>query len=248
MKEIIIGREEGQNRLVVALRVGEKHETVTIGVPNSVPQSVSRYKPRLAIGHCRITMDEMGRITVANLNPNNRTCVEGVPIQEKVINTNSNITLGRDDYRVDVCNVIDAVRELELRLPPKDCDIRNLKDIYLQYENRLDGISRKQQNLGKLRMVPMVLSALSGVVTAVLATTVGSETLWVALPITLVMLVIYVVVLLKKDTSQQERKQTQDWLIDHYVCPNTGYFLGNSPYKVLKQQRQCPHCRGHRLS
>ena len=235
--DILIGREEGTARLMVVSPQGK----VALGQPHSVPNSVSRLLAAQGQAHCKLVVDANGGMTIHNMKATNVTCVDGVPVQSKRITNKSVVTLGQDNYRVDLQAILKATQGTK-------CDIRKMERVYQEYEEKLDAIAAKQQKMAKIRMAPMVLSALSGVLTTVLAATQGASTMAITLPVTIIIVVIWIALLLRKNTSVEQKKAAQDWLVDHYVCPSTGKFLGNKSYKVLKQEDKCPHCKGDRVS
>ena len=57
--------------------------------------------------------------------------------------------------------------------------------------------------------------------------------------------VMYLKIYNEKDTSVEDRKKAQNELIDNYICPNPKckHFLGQQPYKVLRQNKNCPYCK-----
>ena len=64
-KTILIGKEPSQGRLLVALPGSGK--SAAIGLPGSVPASVSRCRPAEGIAHAKISIDQSGNIILTNL-------------------------------------------------------------------------------------------------------------------------------------------------------------------------------------
>lgn len=126
-------------------------------------------------------------------------------------------------------------------------NITHLKRVWDTYEGEMDRIAKQQEEMGKKRMLPIMVGSLSGVASPLLATLVAVNTLYFTVPVAAVSFGLYFMNYRKKDTSYEERKAANDRLTDEYVCPNPdcNKFLGYSPYKLLKKQysMQCPYCK-----
>ena len=87
-KTILVGKEPGNGRLFVSVKINGQPKTAAIGEMNSVPNSVSRCKPTENTAHCKIEVDNSENITVANLKPQNVTYVNGAEIVSKKVKQN----------------------------------------------------------------------------------------------------------------------------------------------------------------
>ncbi len=257
-KTILIGKEPGQGRLLVAI-VGGK--TAAIGAPNSVPGSVSRCKVAEGVAHAKIAIDQSGNMVLTNMKSQNVTYVNGSEIVSKIITPANTVELGKDRFNINLQTVIETARKLssitmggtsgnsgqgEVQ-PKKKYNISHLKRVWETYEGEMDRIAQQQQETGKKRMLPIMVGSLSGVASPILATLVAVNTLYITVPVAAISFGLYFINYRKKDTSYEERKAAQERFIDDYVCPNPdcNKFLGNTSYKLLKKQysMQCPYCK-----
>ena len=88
--QIIIGRDAKTSQLDVI--IGQ--QTLRLGAPGSVPQTVSRQ-------HCRITVAEDGTYLVENLKAANITYINNVGVEKKTMRREDSLALGTDRYQVD---------------------------------------------------------------------------------------------------------------------------------------------------
>ena len=84
-KTILVGKEPGNGRLFVSVKINGQPKTAAIGEMNSVPNSVSRCKPAENTAHCKIEVDATGNLIVTNLKPQNVTYVNGAEIVSKKV-------------------------------------------------------------------------------------------------------------------------------------------------------------------
>ena len=96
--QIIIGRDAKTSQLNVI--IGQ--QTLRLGAPGSVPQTVSRQ-------HCRITVTEGGTYLVENLKAANITYINNVGVEKKSMRREDSLALGTDRYQVDTKAVFAAV-------------------------------------------------------------------------------------------------------------------------------------------
>lgn len=80
-KTILVGKEPGQGRLLVA--VLETGKAAAIGSPGCVPNSVSRCKPADGVAHVKITIDQSENMVLTNMKPQNVTFINGTEIVSK---------------------------------------------------------------------------------------------------------------------------------------------------------------------
>lgn len=249
-KTILVGKEPGQGRLLVAIPGTGK--TAAIGSPGSVPNCVSRCKPTENVAHAKITIDQNGNITLSNMKSQNVTFVNGSEIQSKRITQSNTVELGKDRFSVSVPMVLETAKKIVGAVPnpeppKKKFNIKHLEGVWERYEREIDRIAQQQQEMGKKRMLPIMVGSLSGGVSTILATFVAVNTLYVSLPVSALIFALYFSNYKKKDTSYEERKAATEKFTDEYACPNPecNKFLGNLSYKLLKKQysMQCPYCK-----
>ena len=254
-KTILIGKEPGQGRLLVAIQGNGK--SAAIGAPGSVPACVSRCKPSEGVAHAKITVDQTGNMTITNMKPQNVTFVNGSEIASKRVSSSNTVELGKDRFSINLPVVIETAKKIVTVVgqqppqpptnPTKKFNISHLKRVWDTYEKEIDRIAQQQQETGKKRMLPIMVGSLSGVASPILATLVAVNTLYITVPVAAISFGLYFINYKKKDTSYEERKEATERFTDEYVCPNPdcNKFLGNISYKLLKKQysMHCPYCK-----
>lgn len=245
-KTILIGKEPGQGRLFVCVAVNGQPKAAAIGHPGSVPNCVSRCKPAEGVAHCKIEVDPSGNMILTNLKPQNVTFVNDAEIMSKRIDASSRVALGKDKFPVPLSAVVEVAKKLVPSSPPpaQEFSIRHLEKVWNEYEESLETIQRRQQQMGKRRMLPIMIGSASGIAAPIFATLVATASLYVTVPIAFVSFLIYMKNYREKDTSIEDRKTANNFFIDNYVCPNPAcrHFMGNQPYKILKQNKKCLYC------
>ena len=144
-KKILVGREEGNGRLVVAMNVNGQVRTAFLGQMHSVPNYVSRYRPDRDSAHCSLDINPAGNILLTNLNETNTTFVDDSPVMTKKVMRESKISLGRKTYNVAVATLLDAALRLipvsgsvpgsgAGPVPAKEYSIRHLERVWDKYQ------------------------------------------------------------------------------------------------------------------
>ncbi|MCF0196018.1 MAG: FHA domain-containing protein [Bacteroidaceae bacterium] len=240
--EAVIGKEEGQHRLLV--KIGAK--AFTIGQAESVPGTVSRT-------HCSLTVDfsddparKVVKIKICNLKSGNTTYVDGQEVETKGISENARVQLGPDRYAVNLGQVLDGMRKLlpaAPPAPPKEYSIAQLEKVWEQYHDKRLELQKRQHTLGLWARVPMFFT-LGGVLAACVIPPAYSDYVKVFTGIA-ILIMFYGFNKQRKFVISEEMDKLERWLQDHYVCPNPdcGHFVGNKPFNILKQDNGCPYCR-----
>lgn len=236
--EAVIGKEEGQHRLLV--KVGPK--AITIGSPQSVPNSVSRT-------HCSLTVDfsednkrTVTQMKIKNLKSQNITYVDGHEVESKSIKETSVVQLGYERYSLNLQSVIEEMRKIIG--PGKEYyPISHLEKIWIEYdEERLkitDGaaqMANKQRLQGLLSLSAMVVGFIP-----VIDQIVRGIIIVAALAVS-----VYLFIKSSSDrTVQRKQHDLDDEFRKKYTCPNPNcnHFIGNIPYDVLEQNDGCPYCK-----
>lgn len=247
---MLIGREPGTSRLMVAVCVGGKWKSDVMGQAGTVPGSVSRCRPSDKIAHCSIAVDQSGDMTVKNLKQQNVTYVDGTAVASKRITPGSRVALGRDRYEVSVSAVLKTAAGLLASMPPqpREYSISHLEKVWDGYHSSVLAVRKRQNFVGIMGSVPMMFTFGSGAISGVAKALEWPE--WVfyfTLSLTIIgfVLMIYGFWLRVRFNGgiDQLSKLSED-LQKKYVCPNPQCrrFLGNQPYSLLKQNKSCPYC------
>lgn len=241
---ILIGRDPNTSKLLISMNVNGQVKNVTLG-NGVIPNSVSRCLPAQNSAHCKITVNQNGDMILTNLKEQNITKVNGDDILSKRILSTSKISLGKDDYSFSVDTIIEAAKKL-VPLQPKS--IKHLEKVYDNYEKTLDMIHLSQEKKGKMSRLPIIITSSGAGITAILALFGFPKLMIISIPVTIIPLFFHIKNFTYKDTSHEDRKKAQNKLIDEYVCPHCQHYLGAQPYKVIKQNKKCPHCKGEWIS
>ncbi len=252
---ILIGREDGPNRrLHIALRIDGQVKSAMFGDPGSVPDSVSRCKPTEDVGHCKLEISSSGTIICTNLKSQNRTYVDNIDIDSKRVYPETKISLGRDKYSIpceSILKIANKLVEIEKKKQDakKEYSIAPLKRVWAEYHDQLFALQKKQKHQGIIKSLYLPCTFLSGGV-GVLASNIGLDGS-ISQPLSTVMYVLsafflfYGLYMSFSDKSLEQREQITERFQEKYVCPNPNcrHFMGNTPYKILKQNTNCPYCK-----
>lgn len=249
---LLIGKEAQQAQLGLALyRDGKLLATTKLGAPASVPATVSRLQPQEGVAHCKIEISAEGTMRLTNLKSQNVTFADGVEVASKRITSQTTVALGSGRYALDLTAVLAAAEKamhvVQSKEPPKPLSIAHLEPVWDDYEAAIEALQLRQQQRVKRRMLPMMIGSAASVIAPLLAL-VMVQSLIVTVPIALISFSLLLRIYLEKDNSIEERHRANDRFMDAYVCPNPDchHFMGNVPYRVLRQNKKCPYC-GHPL-
>lgn len=248
-KTILVGKEPDNGRLLVSIKVDGKPKNALMGSINSVPNCVSRCKPNEDVAHCKIEVLNDGTMILTNIKPKNSTFVNGSEINSKRININSHVSLGKDMYPINIGSVLDTANKL-LEIvpppppPPPEKSIQHLELIWKEYNNEIKAIRLAQQNRAKQRLIPIMISSVSGVISIVLSLFLGTMSLFISIPISLLPFLMYIKFFQEKDTSIEDQEKAEEKLELRYRCPHEDCdcYLGKIPYITLSQHKKCSFC------
>lgn len=237
--EAVIGKEEGQHRLLV--KIGQK--AFPVGTPQSVPNTVSRMHCSLSVEYTDDQARKVTKIKIQNLKPQNITYVDGQEVESKSIKEISHVQLGFDRYNMDLKQVVDGMRKF---LPPLEgpvLPITHLKKIWEEYDEEKLRISdkaaksaNKQKLQGLLSMSAMLIGCIPGI----------DEIIRIIIIAAAFLVGLYFFIKgSSDDTVQRKLHDLDEEFRKKYVCPNPEcrHFLGQIPYDVLRQNSGCPHCK-----
>lgn len=252
-KTILIGKEPGQGRLLVAIQGNVK--SAAIGAPGSVPACVSRCKPAEGVAHAKIMVDQNGNMVLTNMKSQNVTYVNGSEIASKRVSSSNSVELGKDRFSINLPVVIETAKKIATVAPiptpnphpnpnpepVKEFNISHLERVWHDLQAKRKEIQAKQKKINLVRsgcglftLCAMPCIFMFGPVGYVL-TGIG------------IVGNLYSFVGLKNDNTSDVIDQLNEEFQDRYVCPNPdcNKFLGNISYKLLKKQysMHCPYCK-----
>lgn len=198
--------------------------------------------------HLKLTTLPDGNVEVEDLGSSNGTFIDGVRIIKKVVSRNTTIQLG-SKYTFKVSDVfpeapkVSTLQQSNAPAQPKpvpEYSIKHLRLVWDEYEETIANIREKSQQMGKKRMIPMMLGSFSGLISAF----VGPGA-FVTIPIAVVSFIFMFKAYNEKDTSHEDTKAAKDTLIKDYICPNPECHrsLPHQDYSLLSQNTNCPYCK-----
>ena len=245
-KTILVGKEPGNGRLFVSVKINGQPKTAAIGEMNSVPNSVSRCKPAENTAHCKIEVDSIGNLTVTNLKPQNVTYVNGTEIVSKKVKSNGTIELGKDKYSINVGTIVETAKKIVdsvLPPPPAECSIRHLEKVWKKYHGGNIEMAKEQQHMAAKQSLTPILTVGSGVAVSVFAF-ISPFAMVIGIPISA-----YGVFLMyknykarKNDTTIDDKEMLSADFERNYVCPKCGHFLGYRSFFLVSQDKKCIYC------
>ena len=220
--EIIIGRDQQSRQLRIVKGVNSR----LYGPLGSVPMDVSRH-------HISLLSAGNGKWQIKNLNEQNVTFVNGIAIESKIISESDKIELSNSHYLFQW----EALHEQQVEA----IDVRSLKKIWDDYQQKDIAIRNRQKNNGLLASIPLGFSMLGGIIAGV-----APEIRGVALVFTGIAFVIFLYGLYKRsqDNSTIELRRLQDDFDQKWICPKCKRPLTCfRSYMILSQNDACPFCK-----
>lgn len=252
-KKLLIGKEPVNGRLMICIPINGRIQGIAVGNPNSVPSSVSRYNEQNQSAHVALTMLDDDRIMVENLKPQNVTYINGSEIVRKNISLNDTITIGKDQYPLDITEILKiATKVVSAKENPavETFDISHLEKVWNTFHQNNINLQKRSRQQGIQARIPMFFTMGAGALSSIaFACGWGEEVKSICIILTVIGLIImcYSFYRTKNDTSIEEREKFTEEFQDKYICPNPrcGKFLGNYSYKLMKRQysMSCPHCK-----
>lgn len=251
-KTILIGKEPGNGRLLIAVQGAGRVKVATLGEVGCVPNSVSRCKPAEDIAHCKITIGPDSVMTLANLKPQNVTFVNGTEIITKRITPDSSVSLGKDHYAVNLNTVLETAKKLVAQDPnpkPVEVSIKHLKAVWNHYDTKLLNLQIEQQKRANQQRLQGILSQL-GTLCLIIPSVIPqipipNEVRAIVIVCAIGMSIYFFYKNSKTEDSFVIKKRELDQkLMNDYVCPNKdcNHYMGAQPYKILSQNKKCPYC------
>lgn len=240
--EAVIGKEEGQHRLLV--KIGSK--AFVVGNPQSVPNTVSRIHCSLSVEYSDDQTRKVTKIKIQNLKPQNITYVDGQEVEAKMIKEDSRVQLGCERYPMDLRLVVDGMRKFLPAAPPpsaKEYSIVPLRKIWEEYDEERLSISdeaAKNANRQRLQGILSMSGMLIGFIPDI------NQTIRIVVIAAALLIAIYFFIRgSQDDTVQRKLHDLDEEFRKKYVCPNPEchHFIGNVPYDILSQNTGCQYCK-----
>ena len=230
-QQILIGREREAGSPRLAVYYNDK--VLYYGKPGSVPKNVSRE-------HCKVTIDENGKITIEDLTVNNYMYVNGQECKKRGdIRPDDTIELGPGHFPLPLNDILHSLSA------KAEWHIGQLEKVYDQYQDAKLKFEIRRGRVMVYRLIPTAVSLLGGVAGAALIP--GETGKMVFGSIALVLFVLSIVFMAVKVSSDPiKRRRMDEAFRDQYRCPNPAcdHFLGATPYKDLLKHKTCPYCKG----
>ena len=127
--------------------------------------------------------------------------------------------------------------------PPAEYEIGHLEDIWNRYHERKLQLQKKQHSLGLWARLPMFFSMGSSVAVAFVPD--DYKPYMIILTLLSLLIMIYGFLQQKNFVFSEEMDRLESWFQDNYICPNPEcrHFIGNIPYKILRQNKGCVYCK-----
>ena len=200
--------------------------------------------------HCTLTDNGDGTFTLKD-ESSLGTFVDDVQVIKRIVTPDTILRLG-PTYTVKVADLFplytpkekDEERKL-IGENPEPCDgysVKGLEDVWNHYHETKLELQRRQHRMGLLIRIPMLFTAMSGILTAILPNEYRIYTC--ILTGISALLMIYGFFQQKDFVLAIEMDKLERWLQDNYVCPNPNCrcFLGNQPYHLLRMNKKCRYC------
>lgn len=244
-RTILVGKEPDKGRLLVSVKINGQPKTAAIGLPDSVPNTVSRCMAQQDVAHCSIDVAPGGTMTVINLKPRNVTFVNGVEVIKKVIKESDSIALGKDRYAVNLQEVLataSKIIDVVAPPPPVTVSIKPLEAVWDEYDTYLTNQKIANGRFAALASASGLFTIGSFVLTAV--PNVNPNIRYVMYGIAFILILVTIVKRLHDATRlPRQQKEALQRFQKQYACPSCHHFVGNLPYDLLRQNKSCPYCR-----
>lgn len=231
--KILVGREDGQlSRLSIKPGKDKKPEDF---IEVKVPASVSRGQIEIDIN------DDTGQMVITN--KKNVMFVNGRECDKKAVSPTDFIELGYEHWPLPLRQIYDTYA-------PKFYDLTPLRAVWNEYDNSVKEFKLKNARLNAYRMgVPILSTIAIGLGFIISSDDKDTQKMLnvvrgVFYGIVIVANIIFFVISLnrsKKNIFEEEERRQR--FQRRYVCPACGHFMGNSPYDIISQNKQCSWCR-----
>ena len=225
--------------------------TIIVGRGRSkATQRIEISDPTVSREHCWLTDNGDGTYTLQNKSPQG-TFVDGRQVIKTQVTPDTYIKLS-DTTTLKVSDLLPLPKSTAQQQPKQpatpaqkqvpEFSIRGLEAVWDKYEHEKEALAEKQQKIGLLVRVPMLFTALAGILSAVLPPDFRPFT--IILTVISALIMVYGFVQQKSFNYQNEMNRLNKRMMDDYVCPNPDchHFLGLQDYKVLRTDKKCRYC------
>lgn len=262
-KTLLVGRSPEGGRLCIVVDDMVKPAVALLGNQGSVPNSVSRYNKNEHMAHCKIVISQSGTMTVGNMKVSNKTSVNGVEVQSKVVKEGAVISLGKDNYEIKVDAILNCASKMlekvsgEVHVENKDDKkvkvegevvyISHLENVWTQYKSSKAALKKRQKKLMLIKSAYMPIVVLSGILGYLFDFFEWGKS--VSQAISMMMYAIAAIFLFYgfyktyTDHTSEESEALDEDFRRKYVCPKCRRFLGFTPFNEIKLNNKCPYCK-----
>lgn len=190
--------------------------------------------------HCHLTPNGDGTFILEDKS-DGRTFVNGNPIFRTTVKLDDTIQLG-EKCMYKVSQLVQGATPPPPPPPSAEYSLKPLEVVWNNYRKDKIALSKKSSRVGLLVRVPMLLSAISGVLAGVLPQ--EFRIITIVLAIVGLCVMIYGFIQQKNFVMAEEVEKLDSKFQDQYICPNPGChrFLGNIRYIDLRKEKKCRHC------
>lgn len=254
-RSILVGKEPMKGRLFVSIRINGQPKTAALGLPGSVPNSVSRCMAQQDIAHIKIDVAKDGTMTITNMKPQNITYVDGSEVMKKAITEKSRVELGSDRFPINLAEILTTASKIvDVVIPPKpkEYSIRPLRRVWNEYHQGELELKKKPQKLAQLQKLSSFFTIAGGSLYIALgrfgfkAGGPGVEHFFGALTVIGILLFAYSFFKSSRSKTVEEAEALKKRFQKRYVCPNPKchhYVGGLGDYDLLRQNKNCPYCK-----
>lgn len=267
-KTLLVGRSPKGGRLCVVVDDNVKPAVALSGNPGSVPNTVSRYDNVEHIAHCKIDISPAGAMMLHNMKSSNRTSVNGIEVQSKKIKEGAVISLGKDDYQINVDTILNCALVALNGIIGGSGDnngsenggkggsdntsaisISHLENIWTQYKSSKAELKKRQKKIMLIKSAYMPIVVLSGIFGYLIDFFEWGKS--VSQAISIVMYVIAAIFLFYgfyktfTDKTSEESEALDENFRRKYVCPQCRRFLGYVPIDEIKLNSKCLYCKAN---
>lgn len=231
--------------------------TIIVGRGRSkATQRIEISDPTVSREHCWLTDNGDGTYTLQNKSPQG-TFVDGRQVLKTRVTRDTYIKLS-ETTTVKVADLLPQQQAASqqpaegqssasqqapnTQKPVPEYSIKGLELVWKDYEEAKRELTHRQHNMGLLVRIPMLFTALTGVLSAVLP--VEFRTFTLILTVISAFIMIYGFIQQKSFVMADEMDKLNKNMMDKYVCPNPScrHFVGLQDYRILRQDKKCRYC------